>query len=215
MTSKPADVRLFLVEDDERQRATMRLLLQGATGISVVGDSDSAESAIPALANLSVDMAIVDLGLPGMSGVELIRALKRSHPDLAIMAHTVFEDRRRVLAALKAGATSYILKGSAPREVIEAVFELQAGGAPMSPKVARAVVRELQSDGAWQDQELLTPREQQVLAAIEAGETYKEIALRLAIAAHTVHSHVKNIYEKLQARSRREALTAARRKGLI
>lgn len=215
MTTTERTTALFLVEDDDRQRATLRMLLEGVSGISIVGEAGSAEEALPAIVELEPDMAIVDIGLPGKSGIELIRSLSERVPDLDIMAHTVFEDRGRVVAALKAGATSYVLKGSSAREIIDAVLELRAGGAPMSPKIARAVVRELQASGGKHDPELLTPREKQVLSAIETGDSYKEIAARLSIGVHTVHSHVKNIYEKLQAHSRRDALEKARRKGFI
>ncbi|MCA9641008.1 MAG: response regulator transcription factor, partial [Myxococcales bacterium] len=151
---------------------------------------------------------------PDQSGIELIAALKAQRPELEVMAYTVFEDRETVFAALKAGATSYVLKGSTPRELIEALHSLNQGGAPMSPKIARAVIQEFQARPAASP-ELLSRRETEVLSFVEQGLSYKEIASNLNLSPHTVHSHIKKIYEKLQANGKHDALEKARRKGLI
>jgi two-component system NarL family response regulator len=130
------------------------------------------------------------------------------------MAHTVFDDRETVFSAIKAGASGYILKGSTPRDLIDALHTLAKGGSPMSPKIARKVIREFQ-DGGVDDQYLLSHRETEIVKEIENGLTYKDIAAKLGISPHTVHTHIKNIYEKLHAKDRPEALVAARRKGII
>ena len=148
---------------------------------------------------------LTDLGLPGMSGIELIKKAKDDMPSLEIMTHTVFEDRENVFAAIKAGASGYILKGSSPREIVEAIHEIHKGGAPMSPKIARKVIHEFQDENV-EDQYILSQRERDIVKCIEQGLTYKEISLRLKISSHTVHTHIKNIYEKLQA----DRLAAAR-----
>ena len=126
----------------------------------------------------------------------------------------VFDDRDTVFSAIQAGASGYVLKGSTPREIVEALFELENGGAPMSPKIARAVIREFQ-ESKVEEQYLLTPREQQILKGLETGLTYTELGDILSISPHTVHSHIKRIYEKLHAVDRKSALIQARRKGLI
>jgi DNA-binding NarL/FixJ family response regulator len=149
-----------------------------------------------------------------MSGVELIRRVKRAYPDMDIMAFTIFEDRDTVFAAIKAGASGYILKGSSPRELLEALTSLSQGGAPMSPKIARKVIREFQPAGDEQVSPL-SHRELEILKSIEQGLSYKEIADRRCISPHTVHTHIKNIYEKLQVKDRPNAILKARKKGII
>jgi two-component system NarL family response regulator len=130
------------------------------------------------------------------------------------MAHTVFDDRETVFSAIKAGASGYILKGSTPRDLIDALNTLAKGGAPMSPKIARKVIREFQDEGV-DEQYLLSPRERDIVKEIENGLTYKDIAVKFSISPHTVHTHIKKIYEKLQAKDRQQALVAARKKGII
>ena len=206
-------LRVFIVEDDPLLRRHLVELLAGEPGMTVVGQAGAGDEAVRSLEKLETDIVLMDLGLPGLTGVEAITELsKRASPPL-MMAHTVFDDRDTVLSAIKAGASSYVLKGSAPRELIEALHALKAGGAPMSPRIARAVLRELQQAPSQPDR--LSPRERQLLKLVDEGLTYKQIAERLSVSPHTVHSHIKNIYEALQASSRGEALATARKRGLI
>ncbi|MEN6438315.1 MAG: response regulator transcription factor [Syntrophobacter sp.] len=205
---------LTIIEDDRMLMENLRLLLGGEPGIRVLSAFSNAEEAVAAFKTRSPEVMLVDLGLPKMSGIELIRVVKQMHPETEIIVHTISEDRPTVFAALKAGASGYILKGSTPRELIEALFEVHKGGAPMSPKIARMVIREFQEE-AEQEQQLLTMREKEILVNLEKGLTYKEIAGLLNISPHTVHTHIKNIYEKLQARDRHEALRKAIRTGAI
>ena len=135
-------------------------------------------------------------------------------PGVEIMVHTVYEDRDSVFSAIKAGASGYILKGSTPRELVEALYNVHQGGSPMSPKIARKVIREFQ-DESIQEQYFLSHRETEIVKSIEQGMSYKEIADRFSISPHTVHSHIKHIYEKLQAKDRQDALVKARKKGII
>jgi RNA polymerase sigma factor (sigma-70 family) len=207
-------MRLVIIEDDRMLRENLRLLLSGEGGIEVVGTFGSAEEALAELRRCSPELLLVDLGLPGLSGVDLIGRAKEKMPSIEIMVHTIFEDRETVFSALKAGASGYLLKGSTPREIVESLLSLHQGGAPMSPKIARKVVSEFQVK-TLDEQFLLSPREKEVLKHIEAGLSYKEIADKLSISPHTVHSHIKNIYERLQAKNRQEALVYARRKCII
>lgn len=207
-------MKLAIVEDDPILLESLKLLLAGELGITVVGAFSSAEDALRSLKEVSPEVMLADLGLPGMSGIELIKKAKEEMPDLEIMAHTVFEDRENVFSAIKAGASGYILKGSSPREIVEAIHEVNKGGAPMSPKIARKVIHEFR-DESVEDEYFLSQRERNIVKCIEEGLTYKEISLRLAISSHTVHTHIKNIYEKLQAKDRGEALIKARKTGII
>jgi two-component system NarL family response regulator len=207
-------MRLVIIEDDPLLLENLTLLLRGEEGVTVTGSYRSAEAALKSLRKASPEVMLTDLGLPGMSGIELIKKAKEEMPSLEIMAHTVFEDRERVFSAIKAGASGYILKGSSPREIIEYIHALYEGGAPMSPKIARKIIHEFQ-DEASNEQFLLTPREIELVKLVEEGLTYKEIGERLKISTHTVHTHIKNIYEKLQAKDRNDAIIKARKKGIL
>ena len=205
---------LVIVEDDRLLLENLTILLGGERRITVAGSFSSAEEALPAIRSVMPDVVLVDIGLPGMSGIDLIRRVKEEQPDVDIMAHTVLDSRETVFAAIKAGASGYLLKGCTPRELIESLHNLNEGGAPMSPRIARAVINEFQGRRI-EEQYLLTPREREILIALERGYTYNEIADDLNISHHTVHSHIKNTYEKLHARGRQEALVSARKKGII
>ena len=207
-------MRLVIIEDDPLLLENLSLLLRGEEGIIVAGAYRSAEDALLSLRDTAPDVMLTDLGLPGISGVELIKKAKDELPSLEIMAHTVFEDREKVFSAIKAGASGYILKGSSPREIIESIHSLYKGGAPMSPKIARKVIHEFQ-DEVTGEHFLLTPRETEIVKRVEDGLTYKEIGEKLGISTHTVHTHIKNIYEKLQAKDRNDAIIKARKKGII
>ena len=167
-------MRLIIVEDDPLLLENLTLLLSGEEGLSVAGSYRSAEDALRGLRNAKPEVMLTDLGLPGMSGVDLIKKVKEEMPSLEIMAHTVFEDREMVFSAIKAGASGYILKGSSPREVIESIHALYKGGAPMSPKIARKIIHEFQDD-VVSEQYLLTQREKEIVKRVEEGLTYKEI----------------------------------------
>ncbi|MFA5074004.1 MAG: response regulator transcription factor, partial [Nitrospirota bacterium] len=146
--------------------------------------------------------------------VDLIRKTKELLPDVEIVAHTIFEDRDKVFAAIKAGASGYMLKGSSPRELIESIHALHDGGAPMSPKIARKIIHEFQDESADRHL-LLTQREKEIVKLIEEGLTYKAIGEALNLSTHTVHTHIKNTYEKLHAKGRSDAITKARKKGIL
>lgn len=209
-----ARLQLFVVEDDPLLRQHLVALLDGEPSMKLLGSAGSAEEALKALEGVNPEVMLVDLGLPGLTGIELIAALKEKKEAPLMMAHTVFDDRENVLSAIKAGASGYVLKGTAPRELVEALHALKAGGSPMSPRIARAVLRELQVRPT-PEPDPLSPRERQILKLVDEGLTYKQIAERLCVSPHTVHSHIKNIYDQMQVRSRNEALAKARSKGLI
>ncbi len=207
-------MNVVIVEDNLLLLENLRLLLSGEPGILITGAFGSAEEALGGLKESRPDVVLVDLGLPGMPGIELIKKVKRDMPGVDIMAHTIYEDKGNVFSAIKAGASGYILKGSSPREIVEALNDLSRGGAPMSPKIARKVIMEFQEEGVT-EQYLLSHRETEVVRSIEEGLTYKEIAKKFNISAHTVHTHIKRIYDKLHAKDRREAVIKARKKGII
>lgn len=207
-------MKIIIVEDDLMLLNNISMLLSGEPGMTVVGSYSKATDALEALETTYPTIMLTDIGLPGMSGIELIARAKEIRPELEIMAYTVFDDRDNLFSALKAGATGYLLKGCKPRELIEALHNLHEGGAPMSPQIARKVIREFHA-ASVEEQYLLTPREKDILSCIEKGLSYKELAEQLTISIHTVHTHITNIYEKLQATGRKDALIKARRKGIL
>jgi len=196
-------MKLVIVEDDKLLLENLRLLLNGEPGIEVSGAFLSAEKALLDMEVLEPDILLVDLELPGMSGIDLIKIVKKKFPDMDIMAHTVFDSKETVFSAIKAGASGYLLKGLTPRELIEALHNLHEGGAPMSAKIARSVIREFQNKTV-NTQELLSPREREILVGLEKGLTYNELSENLNISYHTVHTHIKNIYEKLHTKGKKK-----------
>lgn len=215
-------MNICIVEDNQVLCENLRLLLQGESDIRVVGGYASAEEALTRENWAEVEILLADIDLPGMSGVDLIGRVKTEHPNVEALAYTICEDRAVVMAAIRAGASGYLLKGSTPRVLIESVRELHAGGAPMTPKIARKLILEFRlqqtSDGAVAEpnpEDTLTGREIEILKGVEKGLSYGELGALLKISPHTVHSHIKNIYEKIHARSRADMLLKARRRGVI
>lgn len=205
-------IRILILEDDPTLLKTLDMLFSGEPSFSSVRCARTGREALEILKAFRPDIALVDLGLPDMDGPEFIRQAKNTCPDVEFMAYTVHDDVDLIFSAIKAGATGYVLKGCSPKELIESVLDLYRGGVPMSPKVARALIREFQ---AFSPGEVLTSREMNILKELDHGHSYKEIASRLKISYHTVHTHIKRIYEKLHARGRREAIKKARLKGLL
>jgi DNA-binding NarL/FixJ family response regulator len=208
-------MRIAIVEDDPLFLEKLLILLNGEKGITVADSYSDAEDALQSLEESQPEIMLVDLGLPGMSGVDLIRKVKAKMPSIEIIVHTVSSDKESVFAAIKAGASGYILKGCPPRELIESIFTLYRGGAPMSPRIARKILSEFREDAHISDQHLLSQKEKAVVECMEDGLTYKEISDRLNMSVHTVHSHIKHIYETLHAKGRQEALNKARQKGIL
>ena len=207
-------MRLLIVEDDELLLQNLKFLLGAEKDIELLDGYTTAEDALSCLEKARPDIILLDLELPGMHGIEFIRRAKSKMPDVEILVHTIYGDKKNVFSAIKAGASGYILKGATPRELIEALYEQYQGGAPMSPRIARAVIREFH-DYQAEEEFILTKRETVILRQIEEGYTYKEIAQRCNISPNTVHTYVKKIYQKLHAKSRKEAILKARRKGII
>tara|TARA_R110002073_G_scaffold284972_1_gene449340 strand:- start:46 stop:675 length:630 start_codon:yes stop_codon:yes gene_type:complete len=207
-------IRVLLVEDDEEIRGRLELILTGESEMQVVGAFGDGESALKTLSALKPDVVLVDIGLPGMSGIELIRRIRAEYDHAEIMVHTVHSDHSTLFAAIKEGANSYLEKGVSPRELVESVQELAGGGSPMSPRIARMLMSTFR-EPAQDDRNHLTAAEHKVLLEINRGKSYKEVAAALSVSRNTVHSHIKKIYSKLQSSSRAEALHKARKKGLL
>lgn len=166
-----------------------------------------AETALAQLSAHPVELALFDVQLPGMSGIECMRKLKIIHPRMQMMVLTVYDNADTIFEALKAGASSYILKNTPPEKIIESIQELYNGGSPISSQIARKVIEAFQVKEKKNEYfQTLSRREQEILEWLSRGFHYKEIADKLFISFETVRSHIRHIYEKLQVNSRVEAL---------
>jgi len=214
-------IRAVVVEDDPRYRASLETLLRHAPGFDFVASFGSPALALGALDQgpggaAPWDLAVMDLELPGMSGVEATRRLKGRFPDVKVVVLTVFEEPRTVLEAICAGADGYLLKRTAPEELLEQLEQVMRGGAPLTAGVARTVLDlvrhssgERTAAQAAPSRIDLTEREQEVLRLLVRGMAYKEIAQQLGISLETVRSHVKSVYRKLHVHSVGEAVSRA------
>jgi RNA polymerase sigma factor (sigma-70 family) len=196
-----------IVEDSEKLRATLARVLNRAEGFRCVSQYGSAEDALKELPQVKPNVVLMDINLPGMNGVECVRQLKPILPQTQVMMLTVYEDTENIFNALAAGASGYLLKRTSTKELLEAIQEVSRGGSPMTMHIARKVVQSFQkSASAMQATEALSEREQQVLDLLSQGLIYKEIADKLSISYETVHTYIRRIYEKLQVRTRTEAV---------
>ena len=200
-------ISVSIVEDSEKFRSTLARVLNRTEGIRCVSQYGSAEEALKALPADKPDVVLMDINLPGINGVECVRQLKQALPAVQVMMLTVYEDTENIFSALTAGANGYMLKRTPTKELLEAITEVHRGGSPMTMHIARKVVQSLQHTAATaQPTENLSEREQQVLDLLSQGLMYKEIAEKLGISYETVHTYIRRIYEKLQVRTRTEAV---------
>lgn len=198
-------ITISVVEDDGETRQSLMMLLGGAPNVQCLGSYATGEEAIAAIPTKPPNVALVDINLPGMSGIECVALLTAQLPQLRVLMLTTYEDTERIFDSLRAGASGYLLKKTGYGQLIEAVEQIHAGGAPMSMQIARQVVDYFHQNRPPSPVEELTRREQEILALIAQGYHNKEIADRLDISANTVSNHLQHIYEKLHVQSRTAA----------
>jgi DNA-binding NarL/FixJ family response regulator len=208
-----SDIKVAIVEDDGGLRERLTLLLDESPGFRCLGTYVNAEVALKQLPLEWPDVVLMDINLPRMSGIECVVKLKALRPTLQMIMLTVYMDSDSILKSLMAGASGYLLKRSPTGEILEALAEVQRGGAPMSSAIARKVVEYFQHKPAPVPGETLTKREQEILGRLAQGYRDKEIAEALAISLPTVRTHVRNIYDRLHVRSRAEAVARFLRSG--
>jgi DNA-binding NarL/FixJ family response regulator len=200
-------IRVSIVEDDAKVRSNLARLIDHSEGFACLSQHPSAEHALEHLPKSVPHVVLMDINLPGMSGVECVRLLKDFLPQTQVIMLTVYENTDHIFNALTGGASGYLLKQTPPAELLSAIRDVHRGGSPMTSHIARKVVASFrQPSRAPSELASLTPREQQVLDHLAKGFLYKEIADALAISYDTVHAHVRNIYEKLHVRSRGQAV---------
>jgi DNA-binding NarL/FixJ family response regulator len=200
-------ISVSIVEDNDKLRATLARLIDRSEGFRCLSQYANAEDALKDLPRVRPDVVLMDINLPGMNGVQCVRQLKALLPEIQVMMLTVYEDTENIFNALAAGASGYMLKRTSSKELLEAIRDVQRGGSPMTMHIARKVVQSFQHTAATaQPTENLSEREQQVLDCLTQGLMYKEIAEKLGISYETVHTYIRRIYEKLQVRTRTEAV---------
>lgn len=210
-------IKIAIFEDNRQQRDALSAVLNAADDLGVVGAFNSAHRVVDDVASCSPDLVLMDIDMPVVDGIKAVAILRARFPDLRIVMLTVIEDDDRIFAAIRAGADGYFLKQTDPERLIQGIREAMEGGAPMSPSIARRVLRMMegkQTPATKADEFHLTPREQEILSLLVKGFTYKRIAMELNLSYATVNRHVSNVYVKLRVHSVNEAVALAIRKGL-
>jgi len=199
-------IRVSIVEDLAEVREGLVDLVQSDEELSMVSSFKDAESAAEKLPELRADIVLMDINLPGMSGIDCIKSIKEKCPGTQFLMFTVYENDEKVLQALQAGATGYLLKRTKPQQILDSIKELNQGGSPMSSNIARKLLNIFVHEKKATRKEVLSDRENEVLQLLADGLLYKEIADRLYIGHGTVRQHLHNIYEKLHVNNRTEAV---------
>lgn len=206
-------INVSIIEDDRRLRESLSILINGGENLHCLSAHATAEEALTRLPQIKPDVLLMDINLPGMSGIDCVRKLKAQMPKIQILMLTMYEDDEKVFQSLVAGASGYLVKRTSPAELLKAIQEVHGGASPMSGKIARTVVEYFQKlQGDSPQENYLSPREEEILNLLVKGYRYKEIADALAIGFETVRTHLKNIYDKLHVHSRTEAVVKYLRK---
>src|SRR5215471_3458845 len=208
-------VRVAIVDDDRGAREGLAFLIGATAGYRCVGTFESMEDALSAQAE-TPDVVLLDIHLPGMSGIEGVRLLRQKHPTAEIVMLTVYDDEPRVFAAICAGASGYLLKNTPPSRLLEAIRDVHSGGAQMSPEIARSVVRLFRQTMPAPDRSYaLTPQEVRLLGLLAQGHSYRSAGEQLHVTENTIRNYIRSIYDKLHVHSKSEAVTKALRRGII
>lgn len=199
-------IKVCLVEDVKEVREGMLTLLTLDERFEMLASYPDGETAAEALPAWDADIVIMDINLPGMSGIECIKKVKKQCPQSQFIMFTIYEDDQKVFDALEAGANGYLLKKTALSKITDSLIELYEGGAPMSTQIARKVIEKMHSRDSGDEKNVLSPREKEILQLLAKGLLYKEISDRLNITTGTVRQHIHRIYEKLHVQNRTEAI---------
>jgi len=211
-------IRIFVVEDQPKILKNMIKLLGDFDEVDIVGTAMSGEDALPAIGKIRPEVVLLDLGLPHMSGIDVTREVKKDHPEIEILIFTIFDEEDKVLEAIQAGASGYLLKGMEAEKIVEAIRDVRNGGSVIQPSLARSLLRRFRVPDKQEDEEpypRLTPREVEILQIIAKGLSNAEAGEVLKISRATIRTHLEHIYAKLSVSNRVEAITEGIRKGLI
>lgn len=209
-------LKVAIVEDQDQIREGLRILINGTSGHRCIAACSTVEDALRQFAREIPDVALVDIGLPGISGIAGTRLFRQRFPTIQVIILTVYDDDERIFQALCAGAYGYLLKSTPPGRLMECIREIADGGAPVSPEIARRVITLFQKTQPPEDAgQRLTPHETRILKLLVEGHNYKTAAAELDVSVNTISFHVRRIYEKLQVHSKSEAVAKALRSSLI
>ncbi len=215
-TTGSSPISVAIIEDHREFRDYLTALISGTEGFECAGSFRSIEDALPKINAKVADVILLDIGLPGMNGIEGIRLFKEKYPEILLLTLTIHDDDERIFDALCAGASGYLLKKTQPSQLVESVKEASRGGAPMSPEVARRVIRLFREIRPPDRAEYnLTPHEVRILKLLVEGHNYETAATKLGVKPTTINFHLQNIYQKLQVHSKTEAVAKALRNRLI
>jgi DNA-binding NarL/FixJ family response regulator len=205
--AKSTPITVVVVEDDSEVRRSLAGILKRAAGVACVGDFGTAEDALREIPQLMPEVVLMDINLPGMNGVECVRRLSAAAPETQIVMLTVYENTDAIFNSLAAGASGYLLKPVSADQLVAAVKDAFAGGAPMTSNIVRKVIQTFKKPApAVQETDSLSPREQEVLDLLAKGYLYKEIADELKVSYGTVHTYIERIFKKLHVRGRGQAV---------
>jgi DNA-binding NarL/FixJ family response regulator len=204
---------IIIFEDNEQLRSSLVVLLNGSDSYTVIGDYENVSDAPNIVRRSRPDVVIMDIDLPGKSGIQGVAEIKEARPATLVIMYTMFEDEEKIFKSLCAGANGYILKKTSPHKLFEAINDVMEGGAPMSPSVAKRVLQSFAVKSALQYH--LTDREKEILGLLTKGYSIKAIAAELNIAFETARSHLKNIYQKLHVNCGKEAIAKVLRERII
>lgn len=210
-------ISILLFEDNKNLRESLSLYLAGTDGLWLSGAYANATDAVKLVRKYQPDVVLMDIQMPGISGIEAMRAIKKVNSEVKVLIQTVFENDDKVFAAICAGANGYIIKTPKPEDYVKAIIDVYNGGSHLSPTIAAKVLSMFQSQFVMKEQTYvsLTPREKEVLQYMVKGMSYKMIADACNVGFSTVHSHIKNIYEKLHVNSAPEAVVKALEMRLV
>lgn len=210
-------IRIAIVEDNKTIRDGLTVLLNATDGLKCIASYRNCESMLENIEEDKPDLMLMDIGLPGMSGIDGIKKVKEIFPDMVILVLSVYEDDENIFDAICAGACGYLIKKTPPARLIEAIQEAHQGGSPMSSHIARRVINFFQDNVRIKDENdvNLSEREKQILSNLAKGNSYKMIADSIFISIDTVRYHIRNIYKKLHVHSQSEAVAKALRRGWI
>jgi len=199
-------ITVCIVEDLEEIRTGLAAIINMTNDFTVLQTFSNAEDALAKLSSLQPNIVIMDINLPGMSGIECIRRVHEKNRSIQFMMFTIYENSNTIFEALEAGATGYILKNSSASKIIESLRELHLGDSPMNAEIAKKLITSFQKQAFSQNEYHLTPKEQQILELMSKGYLYKEIAAELKNTVNTIKQHIRHIYEKLHVQNKAEAI---------
>jgi DNA-binding NarL/FixJ family response regulator len=209
-------IKVVIFEDNKHLRDSLSLVINNTEGLACSGAYTNGNNIIRDLVNGNPDIVLMDIDMPGINGIECTKIIKRQFPGIKVLIQTVFEDNDKIHEAILAGADGYLLKKARPAELIEAIKQVMADGAPMSPEVARKVLNLVKAGNSIESEGFdLTTREKEILQLLTRGDSYKAIANELFISFSTVQSHIKNIYEKLDVNSKSAAVSKILKNKLL